>query len=539
MIARLVGSHLEQPGPTALFTLFLFGVPAFIAPTPAIALAVMMVWRLVPPRPTAFEAALPVRGREVVMSRAIATLALMALPMAGSLGLPRLHPVVSLMLDRRIASLLAVWALGVVATLLPYLIYGGSIRPPSRVRRVLAWGALAVVGTSSYYIPPATAAWLLTFGAVAAIAVLWRSTPDALQLAPCRPERSEGPAFASREAAPSLRSGRHLLTGARWALVALRSIVTWRVAIFYPLLVVSTLFGSSGMLMMFCLVTVSAYATTRMTTRWLAALPLTDRTRLLAVVLPSVVVSTLCVGLGSVIPAPMPRYENMLTRDAPSTSTPGHWYSSPTKVSLDHWRRAEGASPPVIIAPWGERAVADTATVLGRTLYNPFTSPEHASSRFIAWQFARATTEVYGRPLTQAQYDTMSSYPPRLDGGPRAWLVNAAALLSFALVIALLSEFGFSRRLRQGTMRARLAPWLSVIPITAVIAPQLLLRVRDADVSGSLLHGALLALANELPANPVLALVVAAGPVAAMYVLLEWQFRHSELSMVTKPTPSS
>lgn len=538
MIARLVGSHLERLGPVRLALLLILGVPGVVAPTLVIVLILAMVWVIIPPRPTAFEAALPVRGREVVMARVIATLALMALAMSASITLPLLDRTMSFMLATRLWSLLATYALGVVAALLPYHLHRGSLRSPSHIRHALAWGAFAAVGGAvRYLLPPLAAAWLLALGAVAGITVLWHSIPDALQLAPaqCRPGRSKAPAPVVLSTAGH---GRRTTseTGARWPLATLHAIVPWRLAVLYPFLIVVAMLGRS--MIFFCIVVLAVYSTVRAHTRWLAALPLAERTRLLAVVLPSVVAITCCVGIGAVVPWSIPS-RDLLTHDGPLTSTWTNAYYSPTTVSLDHWRRAPSASAPVIIAPWGERVVADTGTVLGMTLYNPYTSSDQSSSRFVAWQFERAATAVYGRPLTKAQYDTMSVYPRRYDGGPRAWLVSTAALLVLGLLIALLSELSLSHRLRPGSMAARVAPGLIVLPPAVTLAAGVLLRVRYTDAAMPLLRGATRTVADALPANPVLALVVACMPVAVTYALLEWQFRQSESAMVTKIGPRS
>jgi hypothetical protein len=187
--------------------------------------------------------------------------------------------------------------------------------------------------------------------------------------------------------------------------------------------------------------------------------------------------------------------------------------------------------------PWGERAEADTATVLGLTFYNPYTTPEHSSPRLKAWQFARATAEVYGRPLTQAEYDSMSEYPPRLDSSPRARFLGAIALLSFGLLIALGSELAYSRWPRPGTMAAHAVALIGAVPVLVLGAGQFFLRVRGSDATGPLLRIALRTMAAELPDNPVLALVIAGIPLAALYALLELQFRRSESAMVpTLPT---
>jgi len=56
---------------------------------------------------------------------------------------------------------------------------------------------------------------------------------------------------------------------------------------------------------------------------------------------------------------------------------------------------------PVIQAPWGETIHPATNRLFKSDLYNPYTTGCNNSERFLDWQFARATTAVYGHPITR------------------------------------------------------------------------------------------------------------------------------------------
>jgi hypothetical protein len=313
----------------------------------------------------------------------------------------------------------------------------------------------------------------------------------------------------------------------------LRSTVSGIAVVLWLVVVAMAALGNESTFTYFWIAVLSISATMRVRTRWMAALPLSHRARLLAIVVPAVVVTAGCVALGAAIELPFPPRREWLTREAPSTSTLDHW-DGPTRVSIDHWRRAATGTAPVITAPWGEHAVADTATVFGVTLYNPWTSTADNTPRFVEWQHQRATADVYGRPMTRDEYRAAGPRPPRAAGDARAWLVNAAFLLTLGLVVLLVSELGYSHRRRLGSRATVVVQWLGALPLMALIIADAAYRVRGGGVVILLLHRALLDLGALMPSNAVLAVVVAGLPVAAAYALLERQFRRSEWALVAE-----
>ena len=528
MIAYLARRHVAHPV-VALIVLPLLIVFAFVEPSDAfmagflLAMLVVLSWRL-PFGGTTFEAALPIRGREVVMARALATLALVLVPATVWIGASLLRGSARVPLT----TMVDLTALAALGTLLPCAVRGGSVGAPSLGRTVLAGGALAAAGIGAMrLLPPVAATSALLLSVAAMLVVIWMTVPDALQVAGMSPSPShERSAPVAREI--QAESARRTTTPVdrRWYWPALRSALPGQMLMFYLLLIFAGAIGRP--LTFFAIALLAGMGATRLRTGWLAAFPFSHRTRLLAIVVPTVVVSVCCVGLGELVGDAVVHRRAWLTSDAPSTSTPDHYFSSPTALSIDHWRRANGAWPPAILAPWGERAAADTATLLGVRLYNPYSSGEGSSPRFVEWQFERATAAVYGRSLTQAQYDTASVLPSRDRGDVRLWLVDGAALMTFGLLVLLLAETGYSRRWRPGSRMPVVMQWVAALPIFAAIILSVAIRVRDADVANPLLHALLRAAAHALPTNPAAALAIAAVPVLAAYALLERQFGRSE-----------
>lgn len=483
----------------------------------------LFLWRVTPPRADVFEAALPIRGREVVIARMLATLALTALPVIVWIGarLLRGEGRASTVLILEVAAL-AAWG-----ELLPYAVNGRRLDALPVAYTLATWAALAAIGASAIYVlAPLMALAVFSLGIAATFAMVWTGVPDALQLASSAPPAMrialvDDARRASAAVERSVKADRE--TGWRWAV--LRSALSANVVVLNVLLIAMATFGDA--FVYFCIVTMSTANLVRQRTHWMSALPFSRRARLSMIVVPSVVLSGCCIALGGIIDIPPIRHVRSLARDGPSTDISGR-YGSRTSVSVEYWRQAPKGQAPVIVAPWGERIVADTMTVLGRTLYNPYTSEAQCSSRFEEWQFERATAAVYGRSLTLMQYDADRG---ALRGGmanPREWLVGAAALLTLGLFMLFLAELGYSHRLRPGSWMPWIAQFLAVAPVFAFMIADVMYRPRMAGVVMPLIRAGLRQIATALPANLFVVFVAAGVPVAAMYALLEWQFRRTE-----------
>jgi hypothetical protein len=305
--------------------------------------------------------------------------------------------------------------------------------------------------------------------------------------------------------------------------------------VFWLLLVSAPMLGTEAVLAYFWIVVLNVSGVVRQRTRWMAALPMSHRGRLMWIVVPAVAVSVGCVALGTAIRPWMPFQPWSLTRDGPLPLNDG--YRNRTSVSIDHWRRGSRGTAPVISAPWGEEVVADTAIVFGVTLYNPFTTVESNTPRFREWQFERATTEVYGEPVALEAYERGYTPPHHIVGGVRTALATGAVLLIFGLAILFVSELGYSHRRRPGSRTTLIVQWGAALLVMGFMAADVAYRVRGGDVVLVLVRRGLVELGARLPSNVMLAVVMAALPVAAAYALLEWQFRRSEPGLVVDRQP--
>jgi len=107
--------------------------------------------------------------------------------------------------------------------------------------------------------------------------------------------------------------------------------------------------------------------------------------------------------------------------------------------------------------------------------------------------------------------------------------LEAAALFSLFLVLATeLTRWHRVSRLAL-TVRAILLLIFLGVPVAAYGT-----AMYHWKASQALFHSILLRLMSALP-NPLLAVCAAAVPVCAMYFLLEWQFRQSELTLWNRP----
>lgn len=260
----------------------------------------------------------------------------------------------------------------------------------------------------------------------------------------------------------------------------------------------------------------------RRRTRWLQALPLSHRA-LLAIALLSSVGPLL---IGTVVGTIVDFVANIRPYDRALSGGPRSDSSHSLNVSLEYWRRASGPIPD-IRAPWGETFRPALYTSLGVTLYNPYSIGDHTTGRFNDWQFERATAAIYGRAVSPTDYPkAKDSLSPAADR-PRVQIVNLAVALFCALLLVYLTE------VVNWHVLARFSTLTLTLMFATAFGPGLILMAFVFDLVPSLLMKALLVksymwIAQSIP--NLLALTLAAiVPIVALYLLLEWQFKQSEL----------
>ena len=510
------------------------------------------VARAVPGRATIYDAALPIPARDLVMARMIARVILAWIPLVTWV-------VMSQTQDVRLWSLSRTIELAEIMTLaliVPYCIRGAALY----LTPFQAYGQpLAILLACSVLvlnvIPASLGAVVFAIAIVTILAWTVATMPAAFESAPRHRKLHMRPRIDTRtlssNAVGAVAPSAPLVdeqtewfdyTGPQWAAWSpiLQSVVSWQVCIMFAFMVVA---GATGSWLIYLIIFApTAHFALRQRTRWLVALPMSHRKRLLAILMPLFVASLGGVLIGRELPYKYSPDRDMSATAPSSLYEKGHYYSSPTRVPLTYWTemsqlkrsprgRVFGRGVD-IFAPWGERVAADTITIFGTMYFNRFTTTEQSSERLVAWQFANATKAVYGRSISRGEYEDERLPRPRpVTRGWRVQLLGAGFALALLFFIVFTNERSFSkdlsrRRAGQRYVAGPLLLWLPVAVIAAVATYYSGRRVNAMVMP--MIERALLALSRALPSNPIVVMLVALLPALAMYAILEWQFRRSE-----------
>ncbi len=476
-------------------------------------------------RATLFEAVLPIRAREIFVARLLFALALTWLPLAVWITVPELQggPAEAPGDLFRISSVMKFEILGLTtfALILPNAIRPGLLKAGGAPSMGYSWAVVAIAGMFGVvYLAPATMLTVVGLSCIAAFHITWSHFPESFQLAP-------SDVTTRQDVQVRVRTGSNA-SSARWWRPLLRSGFNLMLAVS----AFSALSFSSGgtPLTMLVLYGPSALLFARSQTRWLIALPLSPR-KLLWINMGATV--TLILGgllVGAVLHSNL-RVDSM-TRGAPfPRSRTEHFYYH-TTVSLAFWPAIpDGGKVPEISAPWGETSPAQTVSVFGTTYYNPYSATRSSTKEFRAWQFERASRALYGKTIHFAQYDTGSvAYPPRVNSTTNTRIITGALATSFVLLVLFLCEFPrwhlFGRRkgLRVTAITIAAAPLLTACLV------EMFYMITQGVSFAPLLERVVFALSLQLPHKLWQLLVVSSLPVIAIYALIEWQFRRSEIT---------
>lgn len=481
----------------------LMGLPAFAGAWPLLATS----------RATLFEAGLPIRARDLFLSRALLLLVCIQLPILALIAVTLVRGEsrvpMSIMVD---ASLIAT-----LAVLLPNAVRPGAIRLAGWQFALVLVGLCIVSGAAIHFLPPASTVLVLTLAIFGVLAATWTAIPEAYHLAPRT--MSGAPAITS---APEAEGS---ITGTGWHWSVLRSVVTPGMLFNFGLM---ALFSGlrSFWLVYLVIFTSSESDRLRVRTAWMRPLPLSRRARLLVVLIPTGVTLLGGVAAGHFIPSPFGG--ERMSQGAPRLDTP-HYYDNRTNVPLEFWRRVPATGAELIASPWGETARPDTLSLPGITVFNPFTSHEENSQRFIEWQFERAAAAVYGRPLTLATYDADGArHPSRVTSSPRMMLLNGGALLIVFLLLMWAAERSHSYRHVVRGRRGLVTALPKMLPMLLVTADMIAGVKRGTGLVMPATEALLLKLSGVLPSNPIIIIALLAPPAIVLFLLLEWQFGRSE-----------
>lgn len=300
MITFLTRQYLAQPG-TAILPVAGATILAALAIVPGpgndgivvsiVALLLILGWPAIPQRTSELEIALPIRGRDLVLSRVFATLVVVLAPVAVWLA--------AMAIGHRLHSALGspvpdVAALAALAVVLPHAWARGAPRPP-RSYPTLLWVTLAAAGgAANSFFGPVAAGWVFVVAAVVSLFIIWSATPDAIQREGAASLHAPDVPAAAPARAPSSAPAPTKFRRAWWG-VARVSVPSIALVAYVVVLAAGVMGGS---LIAYVLAVALTGGIIRRRTRWLATLPLSHRSRLLIIVGPAVLLMAASATIG-------------------------------------------------------------------------------------------------------------------------------------------------------------------------------------------------------------------------------------------------
>ncbi len=539
MTLWLMGQYLRRP--TAWFVSLIGAIAIQQWPIVGMSMAILVVplqLQTVPGRATLFDAALPLSARHIVAARLFARILLIAIPTIACVVAWRGTVDAVWPIPRLLEGAL----LFTLAQLPPYCVRPSVLNVSTPQILALPYLLLAVAsGLILWLVPPLACVAIFGTAVVALVACTVATMPASFE----RVASAGSVAGASLATEPAI--GRPAVSALSAWRPILKSVISWPVAVSFCFMVVGGWFGSWPMYIV--IFSVGAHLALRQRTAWLAALPLSHRVRLLAVAMPYCLSSLVGVAIGRSLPRIGGPDRDMST-DAPSSLYErGHYFSSPTRVPLTYWKRSRTRTLPPgathidrqieVMAPWGETAVADTFSILGVMYFNPYTTGARNSKRFVEWQFSKATTAVYGRPISMREYDDETiPRPPRVADAWAVQLLGGGLTLALLFYVLLAHELPLSARAsRAGTIGLIASPLLLLFYPVAIVGIICVYfgHDRGGAIAMPMIERALLAITGVLSDSVLVMVVISAIPPIVMYTLLERQFTRSEVPRVSTP----
>ena len=445
-----------------------------------------------------FLRGLPVSTREIFLARAISVAALLWLPaLAGSIMVFATVP------DKGIPlGAFAAFGSLVAMTAVSGLLLGWQLPRPMIIGAAIVASLIPMIVSLTGLDPLPFAIPVTLFGLAGTVAVVlwtWRVLPVSLIAAEKRQPR------AIRDDAVCARPSRFAV---------IRQLYTWQELVWIPLIVFQGAVSPAVNMVLFLW-------SPRLLPggRWLDSLPVSRRAVLWTGILPlllSLVAGYLTgvrIGWGTI-----PRIHDIAettTQSWPSSSEQRSCGQVNIMPPLEYWKPDTALGAEVIRAPWGETFGAPLNRIFGKAVYNPYAVGCANSRRFFDWQFRRATTAVYRRPVTHD--DFVHGRYPRAIPGPRLQIATLSAILTLAIVV-----FGITA-LKDWYRWRRLAPWFTwsvfVLLFTAGLMP-----------IGFWLPDGIQWVAWSLPDSWLAFLATCVGAPVVCYWPLDKIFREGELS---------
>jgi hypothetical protein len=478
-------------------------------------MVVLFTWSRPLVRATPFEMALPVEGRDLFLARVVSFFT--------AVWVPAVTVFLTVWIRHEKTptgwAMLQVAPILTLALLLPLAIRLPEAAAPVGLVRVLGVLVAAAGVISWRWFGPTISAEIFGAACLVLLIAVWPVIPSSFQMAPANPERVSAPQRVD-ESAPRLSNR----TSAAIAVfrTAFRG---YQDLVFFAVMISQALFGIGPI---FCaMFTVSSVLLCRQRTRWLLALPISPRGLLTVTLVASVLPLFSGAAIGLLIGA-----NSSFRPDNSLSAGPKPQGIGDVNVALPFWRYAAHGQVPVIQAPWGETVQPVTFSPLGLTFYNPYTTRPDSSKRLHEWQFERATTAIYGRPVTRTEYANVNRASlSQVINEPRMQILEIAAALMGCLLLVYATELPRWHRVRRQSkpILAMLYGMLAT-PLVAAFGLEMYYNSKAlVSISAALVQGAFLRIAERLPNHLSVALAIMI-PTAAMYALLEWQFRQSELT---------
>lgn len=485
----------------------------------------VMISPLMSQRATAFEVALPIRAREIFLVRSLSALAAVCLPIVAWIVTAQVRGAPAGALPDLFAVSLGVklemLGIAMLAVILPNLVRPGELVVPPSQSTLLPWAGLAIgAAAAMYFLTPPVVVPVLALAVVVGFSMAWRAVPQSFQVAPFRASRPARGVTVPGGASSARTSE------ARWWRPMQRSVLA-RAIIIGSFAMGGYGFNGTWIGFLGIWVMIDLYLV-RQQTRWMDGLPLSHRRLLWINLVPAALPLVAVWLIGSVAVSFVPGAES-IDLHGPHAFSKTHNFQYRTNVSLTFWERAPNGQAQVIHAPWGETSAADTLQVFGLTFYNPYSAEKSSSKEFVDWQFERATTAVYGRPISFEAYDADGAVlPPRVIATLRMFILGAGLALAFVLFVVFLCELPRWHLLGRRSALRHGATTLSAVFVFGLMVLELYYSLKHrTNVVVPLTEAVLFRLSRALPST-LLAVVIAAIPVIAMYYLALWQFRRSE-----------
>ncbi len=451
-------------------------------------------------RATLLEAGLPIAARDIICGRLLSLLAVVWMPLAvmATLSLVERKPTEPYLHLLEMAALLTVIVLAAQSW---------DVHRLSSPRWIVIL-ACALTGASvSAANVLILSVWVGLAGALVSAALLlgiWLRIPLAFEVMPA-------------SSAPARASFRSFVPRRFVWMPVLRAAFPFSVLGFAPMMLMSNWMWGT----LFC-VFPAASALSRL--GWLRCLPIRPATLMLWLMLPGLLPPLAGIFLGF----------NIVRQPLQWDWLPDN-RASELRPPLEFWRTAPA---PAITAPWGETWQPPTQSLRGVAIYNPYGNGPANSRRFFEWQFQRATTAVFGHPVSFDAYRHAKSAWRPLTRQPRFLLLDTAVCLFWELLMVNALLLGMHWRLQRLPGKGS-AGWIAlyVVQFGFLVYVDLMgPKTGFPQVAASLVNALVLGVSNTLPATLPAALPLALLP-AALLSCCAWKlFGGVEAPAVPPPT---